>query len=70
LIVRHEQLLIRFFWDERDKLLLVEETDFSPNTKEFIWHRTDIPKVDVDESVEPFRYIEEFLKNKFPAWPN
>lgn len=65
LIIRHEELLIRFFWDERDHLLLAHETDFNPKMKRFIWHPTVIPKVDVDEVREPFRYIEEFLKKRF-----
>jgi hypothetical protein len=63
--VRKDNLLFRFFWDERDRLLSFEETDYSPSAKQFIWHSTFAPKVDVDNSREPFRYIEEVLTKKF-----
>jgi len=65
LIVRKEELLFRFFWDERDRLLTFQETDYSPDTNKFVWHPTSAPKVDVDNTREPFRYIEEVLKKKF-----
>lgn len=69
LIIRYENILIRFSWDGRDDLLIVEETDFNPTAKHFLWHSTIIPQVDVDEVQEPFRYIEEVLKKKYRRNP-
>ena len=65
LIVRHEDILIRFFWDGRDEFLTVEETDYKPAAKQYLWHPTIVPRVDVDDAREPCRYIEEVLKGKF-----
>lgn len=67
LIIQYNRLLIRFFWDGRDDLLLVDETDYNPTAKQLLWHRTFVPKVNIDEVQEPFRYMEEVLKNKFPS---
>jgi len=65
LIVRRNELLLRFVYDGRDDFILLEETDYVPSNKSYLWHSTFVPKVDVDEVREPFRYIEECLKKKF-----
>ena len=65
LIIRQESVLIKFFWDGRDDLLTVEETDFDATAKQYLWHSTVVPRVDVDDVHEPFRYIEEVLKMKY-----
>jgi hypothetical protein len=65
LILRRNELLVRFVYDGRDDFILVEETDYVPSNKSYLWHSTFVPKVDVDEVREPFRYIEECLKKKF-----
>lgn len=65
LIVRKSDTVVRFFWDGRDDLLLVEEAAYLPSSSEYVWRPTAVPRVDVDEKREPVRYIEEVLKKKF-----
>jgi hypothetical protein len=65
LIIRHESILVRFFWDGRDRFLLVQETDFDSTARQFLWHSTTIPQVEADELRETLRYIEQVLKKKY-----
>jgi len=65
LIVRKDELLLRFFYDGRDDFILVEESDYVPSNKDYLWHPTSVPKIDADEVREPFSYIVECLKKKF-----
>ena len=67
LIVRKGDTLVRFFWDGRDGFLMVDEAAYIPSSSEYLWRPTDVPKVDVDETQEPLRYIEEVLKRRFCA---
>ena len=65
LVVRKSDTMVRFFWDGRDDLLLVEEAAYLPSSSQYLWRPTDVPRVDVDEKQEPLRYIEDVLKKKF-----
>ena len=65
LIVRKSDTMIRFFYDRRDDLLTVDEAAYIDSSSRYLWRATDIPRVDVDETQEPIRYIEEVLKKKF-----
>lgn len=65
LVVRKSDTMVRFFWDGRDDLLLVEEAAYLPSSSDYFWRPTDVPRVDVDEKQEPLRYIKEVLKKKF-----
>jgi hypothetical protein len=67
LIVRKGDTMVRFFWDGRDDLLTVDEAAYIPSSSEYLWRPTNVPKVDVDETREPLRYIEAVLKKKFYA---
>jgi|ERR1051325_1945888 hypothetical protein len=67
LVVRKSDTMVRFFWDGRDDLLTVEEAAYIPSSREFLWRPTSVPRVEVDETREPFRYVEEVLKGKFCA---
>jgi hypothetical protein len=65
LVVRKADTMVRFFWDGRDDLLLVDEAAYLPSSSEYRWRPTDVPRVDIDEKNETLRYIEEVLRKKF-----
>ena len=65
LIVRKSDTMINFFWDGRDRFMLVQEAAYLPSSDQYVWRATSVPTVDADEEQEPLRYIEEVLRKKF-----
>ena len=64
-IVGTHELHVRFFWDDRDSVMLVYEAPAPFGNED--WRHPEVGKlpVGVDAEKEPYRFIKEVLKRYF-----